>query len=348
MRAGLSAAARRLLWQLPPETAHTAAKYLIKCQLKFERPADPRLATRLAGRTLSHPIGLAAGFDKSATMLKGLANLGFAFIEAGTVTPKPQLGNAKPRLFRLPLDNALINRFGFNNDGLDAFAGRLECRPRDIFVGANIGINKTSSLPMEDFALGLKRCQQLADYITINVSSPNTPGLRDLQDPEALSKLLEHLRQSVGITQPVFLKLAPDMADDQLIALADVALDHELAGLILCNTTIERPEYLQDPNRQEVGGLSGAPLRERSKAMLAIVAAHVRSRLELISAGGLSDGRDLFERLAAGANAVQIYTSFIYEGPELIVRMCREFLSIMDERGIGCVEDLIGSNISKA
>lgn len=334
--------------RLPPETAHGLAARMIACTPDLRAPAEPRLATPLAGHMLPHPVGLAAGFDKSAHMLHGLGRLGFAFVEAGTVTPRPQAGNPKPRLFRLARDEALINRFGFNNDGLELFVQRFAERPKDILSGANIGINKDCAEPFADFGLCLRQCAAVADFVTINVSSPNTPGLRDLQDPASLRRLLDYLATHESVEKPIFLKLAPDLPDAQLLELVHVAIEARLSGLILCNTTIGRPEGLLSPDQGEGGGLSGRPVRERSKEMLRLVAGINQGRLQLVSVGGLADGQDLFERLQAGAHAVQIYTSFIYQGPFVIERLCRELLAAMDKAGVPDMQALIGRAIAPA
>lgn len=336
---------RRLLWSLPPELAHDFAGSLIRLSPDLRTIVDTRLSLCLAGKSLPHPIGLAAGFDKSAKMLDGLGRLGFSFVEAGTVTPKPQSGNAKPRLFRLSGDRALINRYGFNNDGLEAFCERLRNRQRDYLVGANIGINKTSQDPFGDFVSGWLSCAPLADYVAINVSSPNTPGLRDLQEPESLERLLGLVGEVSNCTTPLFLKLSPDLEDSQLIELLNVSIEANIAGLILCNTTTGRPSTLQSSLRGESGGLSGAPLNQRSLDVLGLVSEANQGRLELISSGGISTGKDVFDRLSLGANAVQIYTSFVYHGPQLLERISRELLALMDEANIDTVGGLRARNV---
>lgn len=337
---------RRALLTLPPEAAHALAIRAIARAPQLAPPADPRLEVELAGIKLAHPIGLAAGFDKSARALDGWGNLGFAFAEAGTVTPRPQPGNNRPRVFRLAEDQALINRFGFNNDGLERFCERVSRRQSSLPLGANIGINKTSESPIEDFALGLTRTAPLVDYVTINVSSPNTPGLRDLQEPATLNLLLQRLSDvhanEAETRKPILLKIAPDLDDEVARELVDVAVIHKIDGIIVCNTTIERPDSLRGRARSEAGGLSGRPLRDRSRAMLRLVASEAGDRLQLISVGGLSDGRDLYGRLRDGAHAVQIYTSFIYQGPFVIHRMLDELQACMTADGFERASEVIG------
>jgi len=337
---------RRALLTLPPEVAHGLAIRMIRRAPAIAPRRCPRLELELAGIKLAHPIGLAAGFDKSARALDGLANLGFAFAEAGTVTPRPQPGNRRPRLFRLAADQALINRFGFNNDGLERFCERLRGRRSNLPLGANVGINMSSEAPIEEFALGLAKTAPLVDYVTINLSSPNTPGLRDLQEPVTLARLLQRLADvhaaDAGAKKPLFLKIAPDLDDGQVRELVDVAIIHKVDGLILCNTTIERPDSLQSPARKQTGGLSGRPLRARARALLRLVAAEADDRLTLISVGGLEDGSDLYGRLRDGAHAVQIYTSFIYQGPFVIHRMLDQLRACMAADGFERVAQVIG------
>ncbi len=342
----------RLLRLLPPETAHSVAHVFLDVY-PFSRPeAPPRLAVDLAGLGLAHPIGLAAGFSKDAQSIKGLHRLGFSFVEVGTVTPRPQAGNEKPRLFRLTEDAALINRMGFNNAGLEVAAARLAVpRPQGSIVGANIGINKDSTDPVGDYALGLRRLYPLADYVTVNISSPNTPGLRGLQKAERLRELTQALvaecRRLAATTdkKPLLVKLAPDLEDGELEAIAGVAVESGVDGLIMGNTTIARPPGLRSAHAAETGGLSGRPLLEPSTGRLRSLARHVGGRLPLIGAGGIATAEDVLAKIRAGATAVQLYTAFVYDGPGLVRRLLRDLDALLEREGYARLADAIGADL---
>ncbi len=316
---------------------------------RFEAP--PRLAVDLAGLRLAHPIGLAAGFAKDAQSLRGLHRLGFSHLEVGTVTPRPQAGNPKPRLFRLPEDSALINRMGFNGAGLEVAARRLAARhPAGAIVGANIGINRDSTDPVGDYLLGLKKLYPLADYVTVNVSSPNTPGLRALQKAERLSELAKALVaecRSLAATagkKPLFVKLAPDLEEEDEAAIVEVALSTGIDGLILGNTTVARPESLRSRHAAESGGLSGRPLFQPSTERLRSLARRLGGRLPLVGVGGIATAEDVLEKIRAGATAVQLYTAFVYEGPGLVRRLVRDLDRLLERQGYARLEDAIGAD----
>ncbi len=332
---------------LPAETAHHAAVRALG--LGFgprAAPSPPSLATRVLGLDFANPIGLAAGFDKSAEAFEGALRLGFGFVEVGTVTPRPQAGNPRPRLFRLPEDRAVINRMGFNNDGLDAVAARLARRTGARVVGANIGANKDSADRVADYALGVARLHGLADYLTINVSSPNTPGLRDLQRAEQFAPLLDAVAaaraKAAGPARPILVKIAPDLEPDQAAALAELALAHGIDGLIIGNTTVARPPALRSRNRHEAGGLSGRPLLEPSTRLLAAVRRHVGGRLVLIGVGGIASAEDAYAKLRAGAALVQLYTALVYDGPGLVERLKRDLVRLIERDGLASVASAVG------
>jgi dihydroorotate dehydrogenase len=265
---------------------------------------------------------------------------GFGFVECGTVTPLPQTGNPKPRLFRLTADRAVINRMGFNNQGLEAFAARLQGRERKGIVGANLGANKDADDRVADYVAGLKRLWGLCDYFTINVSSPNTPGLRALQSKEALDHLggrLARARAGLEGTTPLFLKIAPDLEPFELEAIVEAAVEHGFDGLIVSNTTIARPESLRSKQAREAGGLSGAPLFEPSTRVLRMASEFARGRLALIGAGGVSSGAEAYAKLRAGADAVQLYSALVYGGPGLVDRIKHELCNILQENGYASV-----------
>jgi dihydroorotate dehydrogenase len=333
-----------LLRRLDPEDAHRLAVTGLKLGLgpRAPRNDDPILAVDLAGLALPNCVGLAAGFDKNAEAWAGLLAAGFGFVECGTVTPLPQAGNPRPRLFRLSEDQGVINRMGFNNAGLEAFAGRLDRPPRGGIrgvVGANLGANKDSADRIGDYVTGLNRLWRLADYFTVNISSPNTPGLRALQGRAALDELLGRLNEArARLTaedrrRPVFLKVAPDLEPDEPPAIVDACLAHGVDGLIVSNTTLARPEALRSPFREEAGGLSGAPLFEPSTRKLREFAEAAAGRLALIGAGGIASGDDAFAKLRAGATAVQLYSALVYGGPGLVVRIKRQLAERLRAEG---------------
>lgn len=321
--APLTALALPLLRRMEAERAHRLAILAMRLGLAAEnRKADPaRLMTKVAGMSFTNPVGLAAGFDKDAVALRSLMRMGFGFVEVGTVTPRPQAGNPQPRLFRLTEDQAIINRMGFNNSGIAPFERQLARHRRIVPVGANIGVNKDGADPERDYPDLLRQVAPICDYVVVNVSSPNTPGLRDLQGEDRLAGILAAMRAAVPDAPPIFVKLAPDLSVDGLEAVIEVAVNAGIAGLILTNTTIARPDSLRSPNAGETGGLSGRPLFARSTAMLARASLAARGRLALIGVGGVASGADALAKIHAGADLVQVYTAFIYQGPKLIARI---------------------------
>ena len=331
-----------------PETAHGYALAGLKLGLGPTAPSDdPILACELAGLRLANPVGLAPGFDKNAEVYAPMLRAGFGFAECGTVTPLPQAGNPRPRLFRLPEDRAVINRMGFNNDGLEAFATRLS-RRRGGVVGANLGANKESEDRLADYTAGLRRLWGLASYFTINISSPNTPGLRALQTKAALEELLGRIVNAAdslppGLAVPMFLKVAPDLDDAEVEAIADAVADAGLAGVIVSNTTVARPA-LRSRFRDEAGGLSGAPLLEPSTRILRRFRQAADGRFLLMGAGGIGSGADAYAKIRAGASAVQLYSALAYEGPGLVVRLKRDLAARLKADGFRSVADAIGAD----
>lgn len=335
---------------LTPETAHDVAIAALRYGLTGGNKVvdDPRLTVMGFGKTLRHPIGLAAGFDKNAVALAGLAGLGFGFIEAGTVTRRPQPGNPKPRLFRLAADRALINRMGFNNHGIEAFAAGLRRADRTVVpVGANLGLNKEGADPLTDYPLLVRAVADCADYIVINVSSPNTPGLRDLQAVDRLDAILAAIARDAGPHPALFVKLAPDLDEAALPDLVSLAIARGLAGLIISNTTLARPENLSHAARGEAGGLSGAPLFARSTRMLARVRLLAGDRLTLIGVGGVFTPEQAFTKLRAGADLVQVYSSFVYDGPAVIGRIVAGLGRLLDQYGCAGLAEVIGRDADR-
>lgn len=343
--------ATRGLRLIDPEAAHNAALAALRLGLGPRARANswPRLKTTLAGLDLPNPIGMAAGFDKNCEAPDALLAAGFGFVECGTVTPEPQSGNPKPRIFRLAEDRAIINRLGFNNEGLDAFVGCLAARARRRgVVGANVGANKDSADRVADYVLGMQRVWPHAAYVTANISSPNTPGLRGLQERGALEDLLGRLREARAPLEqahgkrPLFLKVAPDLDETAVRDIAELALQYGLDALIVSNTTLQRPPHLTSDNAEEAGGLSGQPLFQISTHVLRQFAQVLAGRLPLIGVGGVEDGASALVKIRAGASAVQLYSALIYEGPGLIARLLAELDGLLAAEGVDSIGDMVG------
>ncbi|HET9161675.1 MAG TPA: quinone-dependent dihydroorotate dehydrogenase [Caulobacteraceae bacterium] len=340
--------ATRALHSLDPEIAHKLTIAGLQLGLgprDRTRDHDAILRTTIGGMFVPNCVGLAAGFDKDAQVPDAMLAAGFGFVECGTVTPKPQAGNERPRLFRLTEDKAVINRMGFNNQGLEAFAGRLESRERRGVVGANIGANKDSEDRIGDYVEGLRRLWGLADYFTVNISSPNTPGLRALQTKQALEELLGRLseaRAHLAGNVPVFLKVAPDLEDGEIETVAAAVPRFGLDGIIVSNTTVGRP-VLASAHRGQAGGLSGAPLMSISTEVLRRFRAAAPSGFTLIGAGGIASGSDAYAKIRAGASAIQLYSGLVFEGPGLIRRIKRELAARLKSDGFSSVTDAVGA-----
>ena len=341
----LSSLALPVLRLLDPENAHALAIRALSWGFGTNRPEPdhPALATEVLGLRVSNPIGLAAGFDKNAAAGPALLRIGFGFVETGSVTPRPQPGNPRPRIFRLMQDQGVINRLGFNNLGLDVYLRNLRALgSRGIPLGANIGINKEGADPLRDYPASIAAVSGLVDYIVINVSSPNTPGLRDLQSEAQLRAILRAVAM-VGSRPPILVKIAPDLSHDGLAAVVETCVEEGIQGLIVGNTTISRPAGLKSPHAAESGGLSGRPLFPLSTAMLARASLLARGRLVLIGAGGVFTGQDALLKIQAGASLVQLYSSFALHGPALIPQLKAQLLTALREAGYGSVRDAVGT-----
>ncbi len=336
-----------MLRAIDPENAHALALRALQLGLTPHPGAisSDRLRTKLAGLTLPNPVGLAAGFDKNADALAPLSQAGFGFIEVGAATPRPQPGNPRPRLFRLTEDMAAINRFGFNNDGMAAIADRLSQRPESSVIGLNLGANKDSEDRASDFARVLETCGPHLDFATVNVSSPNTEKLRDLQGKAALTGLLQGVmetRAKLRRSIPVFLKISPDLSDQELADVADVAQSTNIDGIIATNTTLSR-EGLRSRHQAEAGGLSGAPLFEQSTKTLAKLSALTEGQIPLIGVGGIGSAEDAYAKICAGASAVQLYTALVFGGLSLVSEIVRGLDALLERDGFATVRAAVGS-----
>jgi dihydroorotate dehydrogenase len=345
MRAAIASALLPLMRRLDAERAHGLALHALRLGLigQSRAPDDPALAVSVLGRNFANPIGLAAGFDKGAVAADALMRLGFGFVETGTVTPLPQPGNPKPRLFRLEQDRAAINRLGFNNAGLAAYLAELAALShRPVPLGANVGINKEGADPVRDYKSLVAAVAPHVDYAVINVSSPNTPGLRDLQGEAQLRAILAAVAE-VPNRPPVLVKIAPDLSPEGLSAVVETCVALGVQGLIVGNTTITRPPGLRSSHASEAGGLSGAPLFALSNTVLARAFLSARGRLTLIGVGGIFSGADALTKIRAGASLVQLYTGFAYHGPALIPRLKADLAEALKAAGFARVQDAVGT-----
>ena len=343
--------ALRLLSNLDPEKAHNLAIRALKFGFipKTQGFHAKSLELSVAGLKFKNPLGLAAGFDKNAEAIKPLLEFGFGFIEVGAVTPLAQIGNPKPRLFRLKEDSAIINRFGFNNDGMHEVSKRLSKRPSNGIVGLNLGANKNSADRINDFATVFKTCSEFIDFATVNVSSPNTENLRKLQSDKELRKLLNEVsagQDGLKTKVPVFLKIAPELEKEELKNIALVATDTRIDGIIATNTTISR-NNLKSSYQHEKGGLSGAPIFEMSTRVLAQLYSITEGKIPLIGVGGVFTGEQLFQKIQAGASLVQIYSALIYSGFSVTNKILRELDISLRENGFKNVEDAVGTGVDK-
>jgi dihydroorotate dehydrogenase len=345
-----------LMRLLDPERAHDATLRALELGLvpAWRRRDDQILGCRVWGRDFPNPVGLAAGFDKDGRVADAMLRLGFGFVEIGSVTPRPQPGNPIPRLFRLPEDGAVINRFGFNSQGIEAARARLAARwGRGGIVGANLGKNRDAADAAADYAAGAAALAPMADYLVVNVSSPNTPGLRNLQRRSEVSALIERVREArdravPANPPPLLVKIAPDLTQEERADLAAVALETAVDGLVISNTTVARPPELRSPHAPEVGGLSGRPLFQPSTELLREMYELTGGRVVLVGVGGISSGADAYAKIRAGASLVQLYTALIYGGPGLVRRITTELAACLRRDGFPNVAAAVGADRQKA
>ena len=339
---------RKLAFLIEPERAHQLAISSIKLGMKQPPIEDSATFSQtIFNREFKNPIGLAAGFDKNGEVPNEILSSGFGFTEVGTVTPKPQEGNPKPRVFRLEEDNAVINRLGFNNDGMDVIYRRLNNLKKKGIIGINVGANKDSKDKINDYVIGIDKFAKIADYLTINISSPNTLGLRDLQKGENFNLLLNTISEMKknGLNTPILIKLAPELSNDDLKKIVSVSIAHNIDGLIISNTTISRDSLKSQKHTSEEGGLSGKPLMKKSTAMIKEVYKLSGGQLPIIGVGGIFSGQDIIEKMINGASLIQLYTAMIYEGPSLINNLKRELHSEINRLGVRSITEIIGTNV---
>ena len=343
---------RPFLFNLDPETAHDLAIKSLKLNpfpsKMFQVEDEQMLNINLLGKNFPNPIGLAAGFDKSAEVYNSLLNLGFGFVEVGTVTPLRQIGNPKPRIFRLEEDNALINRLGFNNDGIEIIKKRIKSGGKEGILGINIGPNKDSKDQKNDFCIGLKSFFDIADYITVNISSPNTKGLRDFHDKEKLNNLLFALNKTKEAKKtniPLLLKISPDIKDNYISEIVNVSIKNNISAIILTNTTEGNRDNLVSKINKEEGGLSGEPLQKLSTDIIKKFYKELNGKIPIIGVGGVNSGKAAYEKILAGASLLQLYTGFVYRGPATAKNIKKELIEILKAEGINNIQEAVGKNI---
>jgi len=343
---------RPLLFSLDPETAHDLAVKSLKFNplpsKMFEVEDEQMLNIELLGKNFSNPIGLAAGFDKSAEVYNSLLKLGFGFVEVGTVTPLKQYGNSKPRIFRLEEDKALINRLGFNNDGMETIKARIKSNSKNGILGVNIGPNKETKDQKNDFCLGLKNFFDIADYITVNISSPNTEDLRDFHDQKKLIELiiaLNKIKKDNKTNVPLLIKISPDINSKNIPEIADVAIKNNISAVILTNTTNANRDNLISTMKKEEGGLSGEPLSRISTIMIKKFSKELNGKIPIIGVGGVNSGKSAYEKIVAGASLLQLYTSFVYRGPSAAKDIKRELIQILKSEGIKSIKEVVGKGV---
>ena len=343
---------RPFIFNLDPEIAHNLAIKSLKFNYLpskiFEIEDEDMLNINLLGKNFPNPIGLAAGFDKSAEVYNSLLKFGFGFVEVGTVTPLKQVGNPKPRLFRLEEDEALINKLGFNNDGIETIKNRIKSEKKKGILGINIGPNEKTQDQKNDFCLGFENFFNLADYITINISSPNTERLRDFHDQEKLNDLLlalNEIKKKNKAKTPLLLKVSPDIKDDQISKIVDISLKNKISALILTNTTNGNRKDLISEAKKEEGGLSGDPLKQISTNMIKKFYEQLNGKIPLIGVGGINSGKSAYEKIIAGASLLQLYTGLVYKGPAIVKKIKKELIQILKSEGINNIKEAIGKSV---
>ena len=339
---------RPLIFKFSPEVAHSLAIKALKLNnIPYSKPKDNHiLETTFCEKKLSSPIGVAAGFDKNAEVYNPLFNLGFGFVEVGTITPKPQFGNPKPRVFRLEEDEALINRLGFNNSGSEQISQTIKENSKKGFLGINIGPNKDSTNRIDDYLICFRKFYNLADYITINISSPNTENLRDFHNQDELNSLIDKLKnekKKLNSNIPLAIKVSPDLNDDQINEVSKIIMEQEIGIIIVSNTTDKNRENLKNINKLEKGGLSGKPIEKISNEVISKFYKILKDKTKIIGVGGVSNGQDAFEKIISGATLVQLYTGMVYRGPRIASKISTELIDLLKNKGFKNVSEAIGT-----
>jgi len=339
---------RPLIFKFSPEVAHSLAIKALKLNnIPYSKPKDNHiLETTFCEKKLSSPIGVAAGFDKNAEVYNPLFNLGFGFVEVGTITPKPQFGNPKPRVFRLEEDEALINRLGFNNSGSEQISQTIKENNKKGFLGINIGPNKDSTNRIDDYLICFRKFYNLADYITINISSPNTENLRDFHNQDELNSLIDKLKnekKELNSNIPLAIKVSPDLNDDQINEVSKIIMEQEIGIIIVSNTTDKNRENLKNINKLEKGGLSGKPIEKISNEAISKFYKILKDKTKIIGVGGVSNGQDAFEKIISGATLVQLYTGMVYRGPRIASKISTELIDLLKNKGFKNVSEAIGT-----
>jgi len=339
---------RPLIFKFSPEVAHSLAIKALKLNnIPYSKPKDNHiLEITFCEKKLSSPIGVAAGFDKNAEVYNPLFNLGFGFVEVGTITPKPQFGNPKPRVFRLEEDEALINRLGFNNSGSEQISQTIKENNKKGFLGINIGPNKDSTNRIDDYLICFRKFYNLADYITINISSPNTENLRDFHNQNELNSLIDKLKnekKELNSNIPLAIKVSPDLNDDQINEVSKIIMEQEIEIIIVSNTTDKNRENLKNINKLEKGGLSGKPIEKISNEAISKFYKILKDKTKIIGVGGVSNGQDAFEKIISGATLVQLYTGMVYRGPRIASKISKELIDLLKNKGFKNVSEAIGT-----
>ena len=339
---------RPLIFKFSPEVAHSLAIKALKLNAIPKKKIENQsiLKTKIFNKTLENPIGVAAGFDKNAEVYNSLFNLGFGFVEVGTITPEPQYGNPKPRVFRLEEDEALINRLGFNNSGSNEIYNKIEKNKSNGFLGINIGPNKTSVNRVEDYIKCLNKFYNVADYITINISSPNTENLRNFHKEEEMNNLLSKIKEEKEKLKPdlpIAVKISPDIENKSIEDICDILVSHSIDLLIISNTTEKNRETLKNINKLEKGGLSGKPVEKRSNELVKLFYKNLKNKIKIIGVGGVSSGKDAYEKIIRGASLVQLYTGMVYRGPDIANKINKELIEILTKEGVKNISQIVGS-----
>ena len=337
-----------LIFKFDPETAHSLAIKALKYNYipKTKLLKNDLISTEIFGKKISNPIGLAAGFDKNAEVYNSFFKLGFGFVEVGTITPKNQYGNPKPRVFRLEEDEALINRLGFNNSGADIIGSRIKSNPPNGLLGINIGPNKDTKNKIEDFLIGLRKFNKLADYLTINISSPNTENLRSFHNTSELHELLDEIakeKKTLNTLVPIVVKISPDINNHEIENICEILVKYEVSAIIISNTTDRNRENLKNINKLEKGGLSGKPLENKSNLLINMFYKILKNKIKIIGVGGVDSVSSAYEKIKNGASVIQLYTGMVYQGPDIAQKISKELVEIVRNKGANNISELVGT-----